>query len=94
MDTNLEQPITAARRGTIFQNDMASDQSHLKTELALLQRKYERLASKEKRMQVIGGLWFNPNHKISSYNNYKNLDGYQPTFIVNKRKFVPSSHLG
>ncbi|KAJ8302783.1 hypothetical protein KUTeg_019179 [Tegillarca granosa] len=67
MDTNLEQPITAARRGTIFQNDMASDQSHLKTELALLQRKYERLASKEKRMQQICDEWSNKDPSEQQY---------------------------
>ncbi|XP_071088999.1 kinesin-like protein KIF28 isoform X1 [Haliotis cracherodii] len=46
------------RRGTIFGNDAAvSEQSHLKTEIVLLQRKYERLAQKEKRMQQLCDEW-------------------------------------
>jgi hypothetical protein len=44
--------VNMARRNTHFALETASDQSHLKTEVLLLQRKYERLASKEKRMQV------------------------------------------
>ena len=44
--------VGMARRNTHFALETASDQSHLKTEVMLLQRKYERLASKEKRMQV------------------------------------------
>ncbi|KAL5021850.1 hypothetical protein ScPMuIL_001005 [Solemya velum] len=48
---HVENP-TAARRNTIFCLENASDQSHLKTELVLLQRKYERLAQKEHRMQA------------------------------------------
>ncbi|KAH3769677.1 hypothetical protein DPMN_170951 [Dreissena polymorpha] len=40
------------RRNTHFALETASDQSHLKTEVLLLQRKYERLAAKERRMQV------------------------------------------
>jgi len=43
------------RRTTQFALETASDQSHLKTEVLLLQRKYERLAAKERRMQV--GRW-------------------------------------
>ena len=51
---NMEHPQASnARRATIFSNEVASDQSHLKTEVVLLQRKYERLASKERRMQVV-----------------------------------------
>ncbi|KAL4235255.1 hypothetical protein ACF0H5_006893 [Mactra antiquata] len=46
-----------ARRNTHFALDHASDQSHLKTEVLLLQRKYERLAAKEKRMQDICKEW-------------------------------------
>ncbi|XP_067652315.1 kinesin-like protein KIF28 [Haliotis asinina] len=46
------------RRGTIFGNDaVVSDQSHMKTEIVLLQRKYERLAQKEKRMQQLCEEW-------------------------------------
>lgn len=48
---HIENP-TSARRNTIFCLETASDQSHLKTELVLLQRKYERLAQKEHRMQA------------------------------------------
>jgi len=44
--------VGMARRNTHFALETASDQSHLKTEVLLLQRKYERLASKERRMQV------------------------------------------
>ncbi|XP_046580338.1 kinesin-like protein KIF28P isoform X2 [Haliotis rubra] len=54
------------RRGTIFGNDaVVSDQSHLKTEIVLLQRKYERLAQKEKRMQQLCDEWSkkNPEHQ-------------------------------
>lgn len=44
--------VGMARRNTHFALETASDQSHLKTEVLLLQRKYERLAAKERRMQV------------------------------------------
>ncbi|XP_060596414.1 kinesin-like protein KIF28 [Ruditapes philippinarum] len=49
--------VNMARRNTHFALETASDQSHLKTEVLLLQRKYERLASKEKRMQDICKEW-------------------------------------
>ena len=42
----------SGRRATMFGNEIASDTSHLKTEVVLLQRKYERLQQKERRMQV------------------------------------------
>ncbi|XP_052232106.1 kinesin-like protein KIF28 isoform X2 [Dreissena polymorpha] len=45
------------RRNTHFALETASDQSHLKTEVLLLQRKYERLAAKERRMQDICKEW-------------------------------------
>ena len=52
----MEQIGTAAengRRGTIFaQEAPAADHSHLKTEIVLMQRKYERLLQKERRMIV------------------------------------------
>ena len=42
-----------SRRKSTFVGDFqAPDGSHLKTELVLMQRKYERLAQKEKRMMV------------------------------------------
>ena len=44
--------VGMARRNTHFALETASDQSHLKTEVLLLQRRYERLAAKERRMQV------------------------------------------
>ena len=46
----------SGRRGTIFGSEaiMAPENNaHVKTELVVLQRKYERLAQKEKRMQVL-----------------------------------------
>ena len=52
MDSSMEHPQQSVRRGTIFSAETKSDQSHLKTEVVLLQRKYERLAQKERRMQV------------------------------------------
>jgi hypothetical protein len=52
----MEQIGSAAengRRGTIFaQESPLADQSHLKTEIVLMQRKYERLLQKERRMIV------------------------------------------
>jgi hypothetical protein len=52
---NMEnsQAHASGRRGTMFGNEIASDTSHLKTEVVLLQRKYERLQQKERRMQVL-----------------------------------------
>lgn len=54
----MEQMGSAAqsgRRKSVFIHDTSvSDNSHLKTELILVQRKYERLAQKEKRMMVGG----------------------------------------
>ena len=44
--------VGMVRRNTHFALETASDQSHLKTEIMLLQRKYERLAAKERRLQV------------------------------------------
>ena len=44
--------VGTVRRNTHFALETASDQSHLKTEIMLLQRKYERLAAKERRLQV------------------------------------------
>ena len=52
MDSMDHHPQSSVRRGTIFMAENMSDQSHLKTEVVLLQRKYERLAQKERRMQV------------------------------------------
>lgn len=49
--------VGMARRNTHFALETASDQSHLKTEVLLLQRKYERLAAKERRMQDICKEW-------------------------------------
>lgn len=52
---NMEnsQAHASGRRATMFGNEIASDTSHLKTEVVLLQRKYERLQQKERRMQVL-----------------------------------------
>ncbi|BFZ12722.1 hypothetical protein BsWGS_15761 [Bradybaena similaris] len=48
----------AGRRKSVFIHDTSvSDNSHLKTELILVQRKYERLAQKEKRMMQICTEW-------------------------------------
>ncbi|XP_078336848.1 kinesin-like protein KIF28 isoform X14 [Crassostrea virginica] len=47
----------SGRRATMFGNEIASDTSHLKTEVVLLQRKYERLQQKERRMQQICEEW-------------------------------------
>ena len=44
--------VGMVRRNTHFALETASDQSHLKTEIMLLQRKFERLAAKERRLQV------------------------------------------
>lgn len=52
MDSMDQHPQNQARRNTIFSAETMSDQSHLKTEVVLLQRKYERLVQKERRMQV------------------------------------------
>lgn len=52
MDSMEHHPQQSVRRGSIFSAETMSDQSHLKTEVVLLQRKYERLAQKERRMQV------------------------------------------
>ena len=41
------------RRNTVFGLE-ASDSAQLKSELVLMQRKYERLEQKEKRLQVTG----------------------------------------
>ncbi|KAK3085516.1 hypothetical protein FSP39_004469 [Pinctada imbricata] len=67
---NMEHPqaSSSGRRATIFSNEVASDQSHLKTEIVLLQRKYERLASKERRMQQLCEEWSN---KPSSEQQYE-----------------------
>ena len=58
----MEQIGTAAengRRNTIFsQESPMADQSHLKTEIVLMQRKYERLLQKERRMIVSPILWY------------------------------------
>ncbi|XP_061166469.1 kinesin-like protein KIF28 isoform X2 [Saccostrea echinata] len=56
---NMEnsQAHASGRRGTMFGNEIASDTSHLKTEVVLLQRKYERLQQKERRMQQICEEW-------------------------------------
>ena len=57
----MEQMGTAAengRRNTIFaQESPVADQSHLKTEIVLMQRKYERLLQKERRMIVSSTLY-------------------------------------
>ncbi|CAG2190259.1 Kinesin-like protein KIF16B,Kinesin-like protein KIF17,Chromosome-associated kinesin KIF4,Kinesin-like protein KIN-12B,Chromosome-associated kinesin KIF4A,Kinesin-like protein KIF1A,Kinesin-II 95 kDa subunit,Kinesin-II 85 kDa subunit,Kinesin-like protein KIN-1,Kinesin-like protein CIN8,Kinesin-like protein unc-104,Kinesin-like protein KIF3A,Kinesin-like protein KIF13B,Kinesin-like protein KIF28P,Kinesin-like protein KIF1C,Chromosome-associated kinesin KIF4B,Kinesin-related protein 8,Kinesin-like protein KI len=52
-------PQNSVRRNTIFSAETMSDQSHLKTEVVLLQRKYERLQQKERRMQQICEDWKN-----------------------------------
>ena len=57
MDSSMEHPQQSVRRGTIFSAETKSDQSHLKTEVVLLQRKYERLAQKERRMQQVCEEW-------------------------------------
>lgn len=56
---NMENSTANAsgRRATMFGNEIASDTSHLKTEVVLLQRKYERLQQKERRMQQICEEW-------------------------------------
>ncbi|GFO20644.1 kinesin-like protein, partial [Plakobranchus ocellatus] len=57
----MEQIGSAAensRRKSVFIHDApAPDNSHIKTELVLLQRKYERLAQKEKRMMQLCDEW-------------------------------------
>ena len=52
MNNMKETMDTSVRRKTLFGNEIASDQSHLKAEVVLLQRKYDRLAQKERRLQV------------------------------------------
>ncbi|OWF50134.1 Kinesin-like protein KLP6 [Mizuhopecten yessoensis] len=52
-----ENADTGVRRKTLFGNDIASDQSHLKAEVVLLQRKHERLVQKERRIQEICKEW-------------------------------------
>ena len=43
----------SSRRKSVFAHDTpAPDNAHIRTELVLMQRKYERLAQKEKRMMV------------------------------------------
>ncbi|XP_048735911.1 kinesin-like protein KIF28 isoform X5 [Ostrea edulis] len=58
---NMEnsQAHASGRRATMFGNEIASDTSHLKTEVVLLQRKYERLQQKERRMQQVCEEWSN-----------------------------------
>ncbi|KAK7114935.1 hypothetical protein V1264_000908 [Littorina saxatilis] len=57
----MEQISTVAengRRGTIFsQEPLLADQAHLKTEIVLMQRKYERLLQKERRMIQLCDEW-------------------------------------
>ncbi|XP_074645604.1 kinesin-like protein KIF28 isoform X2 [Tubulanus polymorphus] len=48
-----------ARRSTTFGIDAGNDQSQLKSELMLLQRKFERLENKERRLQQICDDWGN-----------------------------------
>ncbi|XP_062573408.1 kinesin-like protein KIF28 isoform X5 [Saccostrea cucullata] len=57
MENLNSQAHASGRRGTMFGNEIASDTSHLKTEVVLLQRKYERLQQKERRMQQICEEW-------------------------------------
>ncbi|XP_060063153.1 kinesin-like protein KIF28 [Ylistrum balloti] len=52
-----ENADTTVRRKTLFGNDIASDQSHLKAEVVLLQRKHDRLVQKERRIQEICKEW-------------------------------------
>ncbi|KAK0041455.1 kinesin-like protein KIF28P [Biomphalaria pfeifferi] len=53
-----ESSTQAVRKKSIFQSDThASEGAHLKTDLVLLQRKYERLAQKEKRMMQLCDEW-------------------------------------
>ncbi|XP_069112007.1 kinesin-like protein KIF28 isoform X3 [Argopecten irradians] len=52
-----ENADTSVRRKTLFGNDVASDQSHLKAEVVLLQRKHDRLVQKERRIQEICKEW-------------------------------------
>lgn len=59
MDSLDQHPQNQARRNTIFSAETMSDQSHLKTEVVLLQRKYERLVQKERRMQQVCEEWKN-----------------------------------
>ncbi|XP_064610352.1 kinesin-like protein KIF28 [Liolophura sinensis] len=53
---HMQEPSLMNRR-TSFSSDAPTEQSHLKSELMLLQRKYERLAQKERRMQLICEDW-------------------------------------
>ena len=49
---NMQKP-SINNRNTAFAVDLNNDQSQLKADFLLLQRKYERLEQKERRMQVI-----------------------------------------
>ena len=57
---HIQKPYSVDRQKTQFSLD-SSDSSHLKAELMLLQRKFERLAQKERRLQVGSrscGVWW------------------------------------
>ncbi|XP_064640023.1 kinesin-like protein KIF28 isoform X2 [Lineus longissimus] len=54
---HLSKPNLTQRHTSFALNQDASDQSHLKSELMVLQRKYDRLESKEKRIQQLCSDW-------------------------------------
>ena len=57
----------SGRRKSVFVQDTAApDNAHIRTELVLMQRKYERLAQKEKRMMVS---WRNGAERKNSLNS-------------------------
>ncbi|KAK3605709.1 hypothetical protein CHS0354_013504 [Potamilus streckersoni] len=64
--------VSAARRNSVFALETASDQSHLKTELMLLQRKYERLVQKERRMQEVCKEWSEKPENEQQYQSFYN----------------------
>lgn len=43
---------TNNKRATIFNNEITSNTSHLKTKIILLQKKYKRLQQKKRKIQI------------------------------------------
>ncbi|KAH9515666.1 Kinesin-like protein kif28p [Bulinus truncatus] len=66
-----ESSAPMARRRSIFQQDVqAFEGAHLKTDLVLLQRKYERLAQKEKRMMQLCDEWGQVSNEQQQFDSF------------------------
>ncbi|KAL3859056.1 hypothetical protein ACJMK2_009292 [Sinanodonta woodiana] len=64
--------VSATKRNSIFALETASDQSHLKTEVMLLQRKCDRLIQKERRMQEVCREWSQKPESEQQYHPFYN----------------------